>query len=229
MTVTRSFLTDLSLWSWARKAAPSSGTFYVGLSTIVSPTEASGIETFVGGEIIGNGYARQPVAFASDGTFNAAAYRHEMPQLQASFTAASGSIIWRTAFVLYGAAAASSVSITTVTPATDTITTSAAHSLTVGDPVMIQDTGILGMPGGLTSGILYYVHTVPTTTTFTLRTTAGGSTIVDITSAGSSTYALKYAKGGVRSFVIRPSNETITAGSTGRVNYDPAMLETTYV
>lgn len=228
MTVTRSFLTDLSLWSWARKTAPAASTFYVGLSTSTSPASTSSIEHFVESEVVGNGYTRQAVTFASDGTFNVTALRHEMPQAQASFTAAGGSIVWRTAFVLYGARTTGTPNVAIASVSGNVITTSVAHGLAANEPVMIHDTGILGMPGGVSAGTLYYAI-VLTATTLSLSTSPTGTPTLTITSPGSGPYVLKYAKGGVRSFILQPSSETITSGSTGRVNYDAAALETTYV
>lgn len=59
---------------------------------------------------------------------------------------------------------------TTVTIASPGVwTTSLNHGLTIGDPVYATTTGAL--PTGLTAGIIYYVMTVPTATTFTLGTT----------------------------------------------------------
>ena len=55
------------------------------------------------------------------------------------------------------------------------MTTTAVHGLAVGDEVVFNTTGAL--PGGLTSGTTYYVKTVPTTKTFTVAATSGGTAI----------------------------------------------------
>jgi hypothetical protein len=55
---------------------------------------------------------------------------------------------------------------------TNVITTSAAHGFTVGDIVVAFNTG-----NGLTAGNIYYVLTTPLTTTLTLSTSLGGTTL----------------------------------------------------
>lgn len=65
----------------------------------------------------------------------------------------------------------------TFTAATDTITTSAAHGLTIGDGVYIN----APTPSGATSGIFdkqrYYVKSVPSATTFTVSEDFNGATL----------------------------------------------------
>lgn len=219
------------LWSWARKTAPAAGTFFLGLSTGSTFTSASTISDFLASEVSGNGYARQPLTFAADGAYSTTNNRHEMAQLLPQFTASGGSIIWRTAFVLYNSRVESRVSIPSanVNIAANTFTTTAAHGLVVGEQVMFSDGGILGLPAPLTASTIYVVQSVPTTTSFTVATSAAPSTEIDITTNPGGPYNLHYAKGGVRSYITRPSNETITAGSSGRVLYDAASLETPYV
>lgn len=71
-----------------------------------------------------------------------------------------------------------------VLAATNVFTT-VAHGLAVDDPIQIRSaTG--GAP--LTVGVTYFVLTVPTADTFTVSTTAGGSTL-NITTDGSGTYS----------------------------------------
>ena len=55
------------------------------------------------------------------------------------------------------------------------MTTVAVHNLIVGDEVVFNTTGALYT--GLTSGTTYYVKTVPTTKTFTVSATSGGTAI----------------------------------------------------
>lgn len=62
------------------------------------------------------------------------------------------------------------------TPSSATFTTTGDHDLRVGDEVWLITTGAL--PTGLTNGKKYYVVSTPTTKTFTLSTTAGGSAVV---------------------------------------------------
>lgn len=56
---------------------------------------------------------------------------------------------------------------------TEVITTGSAHGYSVGDPVWFN--GLTG-GAGFTENTLYYVNSVPSTTTFTVSATLGGST-----------------------------------------------------
>jgi hypothetical protein len=76
------------------------------------------------------------------------------------------------------------------------ITTSSAHSLTVNDPIVFAGTSA----GGITAGTVYYVASVPSTTTFTITTAEGylnsnaGSTYptVTLSTVGSPTLTVAY-------------------------------------
>lgn len=65
----------------------------------------------------------------------------------------------------------------------DTILFAAAHGLKVGDRIKVTDVGTL--PTGLTDGTIYYVKTVPSSTTITVAATKNGSTVA-ITVGGTS-------------------------------------------
>lgn len=100
-------------------------------------------------------------------------------------TSATGAIYYRdqtaTAGTKYNASAANAGAkgIASCDPATDVITTSASHELTVGDPVVFRSGGgTLATP--LDSTTIYYVLTTPTADTFTISTSPGGATF-DIT------------------------------------------------
>jgi lysophospholipase L1-like esterase len=84
---------------------------------------------------------------------------------------------------LLAEAAASSTSIGTATFADtgDLVTTSVAHGLVVGDRISF---GTLTGAGGVSANNVYYVKTVPTSTTFTFSGSSGGATQT-ITSDGS--------------------------------------------
>lgn len=78
-----------------------------------------------------------------------------------------------------------SVGSYTVVAATDVITTSAVHGLSVGSQWSpSRTTGTI--PGGLVLGQGYWVISVPTTSSMTISATPGGPTL-DITTAGSVT------------------------------------------
>lgn len=230
MPLTRTFISDSALWSWARKPAPTGG-FFVCLSIGSSFTPSSTIADFLASEVSGNGYTRQPLTYTADGVYSTANNRHEMPQLTPQFTAAGGSIVWRTAFVLYGARSESRISIpaANVNITTNVITTTAAHGLVAGERVMFTDGSLFGIPEPLTVNTIYLVLAVPTATTFTLATVAAPTVQIDITTAPGGPYNLHYANGGVRSYVIQPSNETITIGSSGQITYDTINIETAYL
>lgn len=72
--------------------------------------------------------------------------------------------------------------VTGVNAGTDTITTSSAHGFVVNQSVVYSNGGFSSV-GGLTNGTVYYIKTAPSSTTFTLSATIGGSTL-DITATG---------------------------------------------
>lgn len=69
----------------------------------------------------------------------------------------------------------------TIVASTGVFTTSVAHSLVVGDRVVL---GTITGTTGVTAGTTYYVKTAPTGTTFTLSATAGGPALT-LTTDGS--------------------------------------------
>ena len=71
----------------------------------------------------------------------------------------------------------------TIAITTGVLTVSAAHGLAVGDPVQL---GTITGAGPLSAGTIYYVNSVPTTTTLTLSASFGGGLIATAAS-GSST------------------------------------------
>jgi len=76
-------------------------------------------------------------------------------------------------------------SVATVSTAdvSNVLTTAAAHRLNVDDPVYLETTGTFpAATPTLSATVVYYVKTVPSSTTLTLATSAGG-TEVDITNA----------------------------------------------
>lgn len=77
--------------------------------------------------------------------------------------------------------------ISSVDTGTDTVTTASAHGLTSGQPIKLITTGTL--PGGLSTGTVYYVS-VETTTTFKVYTDDLLTTLVNITSSGSGSHEL---------------------------------------
>jgi len=81
--------------------------------------------------------------------------------------------------------------VTSTTASNNRFTTSSAHNLTVGDPIVFSGTNITG--SGITIGQTYYVYTVPTTSTFTVVSQRGSTIEVDITLDGTGTMTVTYA------------------------------------
>lgn len=77
--------------------------------------------------------------------------------------------------------------IASVDTGTDVVTTSSAHGLTSAQPIKFITTGTL--PGGLSTGTVYY-PSVLSTTTFEVYTDSGLSSQVDITSSGSGSHEI---------------------------------------
>jgi hypothetical protein len=226
MPVLTSFQTQAALWSWGR-GGPLPSNFFIGLSTGSGFTANSTILDFLNTEVVGNGYARQPIVYTADGTYGQSPARHNMPNISPQITPSGGSIIFRTIFILYNSRAESKVQFpaSAVNAATDTIAVN-AHGLANGEAISIQDTGLFGLPGGLAVNTLYTAFNV---TSNTFQISSNGTSAIDITSAGSGPYNLIYAKGGVREFTIRPSNETATSGTPILLPINSAMSEITYV
>ncbi|RWB66575.1 hypothetical protein [Mesorhizobium sp.] len=93
----------------------------------------------------------------------------------------------------------------TVTIAAPGVFTATGHGLEVGDAVQITTTGAL--PTGLATATTYYVKTVPTSDTFTLAATPGGTAITTTgTQSGTHTFTtvpsgtVAYYRGKVMAF-----------------------------
>ena len=98
-----------------------------------------------------------------------------------AMTPVNGELIFVTDYELV------TTSVTSINTTTDTLTTTAAHGLSVNQQVKYIGATL----NGLTADQVYFVKTAPTITTFTLSTTLAGSTL-DIT--GSFTVDLVFAK-----------------------------------
>lgn len=94
----------------------------------------------------------------------------------------------------------------TIVAATDTITSSVAHALAVGDKVIF---GAMTNAAPIVAGQLYYVKTVPTSTTLTISATLGGA-VLDITTDGSSA-SISKSLGTVKFEPPAPGSEVRTA------------------
>ena len=81
--------------------------------------------------------------------------------------------------------------VTTTTAATNLFTTSAAHNLSISDP--IRFTGSIITSSGVTGGTTYYVLSVPSATTFTLSTSQTLPVTYDIPVNGTGSMTVTYA------------------------------------
>ena len=81
--------------------------------------------------------------------------------------------------------------VTSTTASTNLFTTSAAHNLTVGDPVNFTGSVITG--SGVVQNTTYYVLTAPSATTFTLSMSQTIPITVDITADGTGSMTVTYA------------------------------------
>jgi len=81
--------------------------------------------------------------------------------------------------------------VTSVTASTDRFTTSSAHNLTAGDPVIFSGTLISG--SGIVASTVYYVLATPTTTTFTITDSAIETTAHNVTADASGSMTVRYA------------------------------------
>ena len=72
--------------------------------------------------------------------------------------------------------------LVTAVASTDVVTSDGWHGFSVNDTVTFSSSGTL--PTGISSGTTYYILTTPSTTSFTIGTAEGGSTL-DITGTGS--------------------------------------------
>ena len=76
------------------------------------------------------------------------------------------------------------ITTSSVNTATDTFTTAAAHGLAIGQQIR----AISGITTGITADAVYWVKTVPSSTTFTLAPTSALATTVDLTTTTNTTF-----------------------------------------
>ncbi len=117
-----------------------------------------------------------------------------------------------TAFTVAGLSADSGTrfSISSSDATANTITTSAAHGLSIGDYVLVADHN--GLAAGATFNALYYVKTVPSTTTVTLSSKQGG-TALDITTNGGAFGTVSVVASQYRVASVDATTETYTTSA----------------
>lgn len=99
----------------------------------------------------------------------------------------------------------------TIVASTGVITCSASHGLAVGDPVIL---GAITSTTGVTAGVVYYVLTAPSSTTFTLSATPGGAPL-SLTTNGSTA---SITKATYKSF------EPLTSAASFQPTYSAILL-----
>jgi hypothetical protein len=161
------------------------------------------------------GYTRQ-TATPTTINFNALTRQALTEQLNESFAASGANIPWDAAVLLQDAATQTGQLISAVDVAGNELTANSAHNLTNLDPVMVTvDSG--GSAIGGTDETSIYTAVVTGASTFKLSSTTDGSTIVDLTNAGSvGTIAtrLRYAKGRLMTCFKPDSPQVITNGGS---------------
>ena len=90
--------------------------------------------------------------------------------------------------------------VTTTTASNGRLTTSAPHNLTVGDPVVFSGASL----GGIIIGTIYYVLAVPTTSTFTLTSAQGSSTLFNINDGSAGSMGVSY------NFIVAEQQDNLT-------------------
>jgi len=104
------------------------------------------------------------------------------------------------------------LSVTAATGTPGVFTTSSPHGLNVGDQVYLWGTPMPVAPtGSLQSGTVYYVQSVPTSTSFTIAATSGGAALAINTSAAAN-LIVGIAKDSFSTF--HPSIPVTVSGST---------------
>lgn len=96
-----------------------------------------------------------------------------------------------------------SVGTTTLTLANPCVLTKSAHGFSVGMTVSFTNSGG-ALPANIVSGTTYYVKTVPTTDTFTISATDGGTAISTLVQSQSGTHTVYR-----RTNIIAPDQRTI--------------------
>jgi microcystin-dependent protein len=127
-----------------------------------------------------------------------------------------GSAVSRTTYATLFAAIVPSLGTTTVTIASPGVFTLTAHGLVIGDALYLTTTGAL--PTGLSANTIYYVVSTPTSDTFTVSATQGGSAI-NTSGSQSGTHTAYYCPYGLgdgsTTFNVPDAGGRVLAASAG--------------
>ena len=109
------------------------------------------------------------------------------------------------------------IAVTATTTATNLITCASTNTLVIGQPVVFS-----GALGGISSGTIYYVNTIPSTTTFTISSVYGGAVFALSTAVGSINVqqaTTNLALGGAVTFTGVTFGNSLLGGLLARITY----------
>jgi hypothetical protein len=120
------------------------------------------------------------------------------------------------------------VTATTSTASNDRITTSTPHGFSVGNPVIFRGTTF----GGLSAGVIYYILTTPTTSTFTLTDKPGDTNTIQLSDGSGTVLVMRSDRRGkaiidsvsgnfMNCSVIYPFNASVTIAAGSWHLYNP--------
>lgn len=208
--ITNEFLRKLNDLSIGRGTALNPAKMYVGLMFNNNIVPAATMAECAPAEMVGNGYARQPVTYTLDSVYDTGVdNRAETATVNVNFTAAGGSIgPFTGVFIVVEGNNKAPINIPTATGLnlTTNTFTATAHGWVNGDLVTVAETSN-SLPAPLTTFTKYQIMGA-TANTFQL-TTIGGSTAIDLTTAGGTTLKISDATGILRAL----DSTTTTAGS----------------
>ncbi|GEM_PF-3421939 len=204
---------------------PQAGKFQLCFADTTSLSRSSPLSDFVNAELITQyGYQRKNLVWPEDGSFSNTNLRHELPLIEATWTASGGSIQFQTAFLLADAHAKAQETFTTtdVDPAANHITI-ASNLLATNDSIIFEALPGSTLPTGLTAATVYYAASVNNVAgTFQVTNTVDGTPLT-ISNVGSGNFRMRYATGSVVLLQIE-SDPVIIQDSKPNV-YELAVVE----
>lgn len=211
-------------------SGPNSAKFQLCLADTTSLTRSSPALAFFAAELVSQyGYQRKNLVWTEDGSFSNSNLRHELPAVEALWTASDGAIQFQTAFLLCNAHAKAQESFvgSAVDTTANTITI-ASNLLADGDQVLFEALPGGTLPNGLPSLTACYVLSAnPTTGAFQVAATADGLPI-SISDQGSGSFRMRYATGSVVMLQVEADPVVIQDGKPNIYELAIAELNTVY-
>ncbi|MFN6572373.1 MAG: hypothetical protein RMY31_035270 [Dendronalium sp. ChiSLP03b] len=228
-TFTNAWITESAKILFRGGTPPNANKFRLCLANTATLSRASSLADFIANELLPtNGYTRASANFGSDGSYDSTDQRHELPTINASFSASGGSLQFQTAFLIADSSAVASKSFTNsnVNASTDRITIT-SHGFVNGDKLVFTADALATLPSGITASTIYQVASV-TTNDFQLQPNGGGSTI-DITDTGSGTFRARSANGIVVAYATESNPITVSSGQSYSYQIPLVVLNAGYV